>query len=65
MRLVDVFKRYDARRLFAAAWAGGLAPLFDELRGMEREDADCTRHPRAKPSDDTTAVLLRVTDPEA
>lgn len=60
MRLVDVFRRYDAARLFDAAWASGLSPLFAELRAAEHADADCTRYPRAKISDDTSAVLLRV-----
>ena len=58
MRLVDVFRLYDRRRLFEAAWSGGLAPLFDELRAHEADDFDCTRFPRAKTSDDTTAILL-------
>lgn len=61
LRLVDVFRTYDAERLFAAAWAKGLAPLFDELRALELADEDCTRFPRAKTSDDATAVLIRVT----
>jgi len=61
MRLVDIFRAYDTERLFTAAWTNGLAPLFDELRALERADADCTRYPRAKTSDDTTALLLRVT----
>jgi hypothetical protein len=47
--------------LFAAAWADGLAPLFNELRSLESQDADCRHYPRAKVSDDTTAVLLTVT----
>jgi hypothetical protein len=59
MRLVDVFRCYDTKRLFDAAWSDGLAPLFDELRALEAEDSDCTRFPRAKTSDDTTALLLR------
>jgi hypothetical protein len=61
LRLVDVFRRYDAKRLFAAAWTDGLAPLFDELRALEHGDADCKQFPRAKTSDDTTALLARVT----
>lgn len=59
LRLVDVFRQYSAARLFETAWAGGLAPLFGELRALEAADASCTRHPRAKVSDDTSAVLLR------
>jgi hypothetical protein len=61
LRLVDVFRRYDAKRLFAAAWTAGLAPLFDELRALERADADCKQFPRAKTSDDTTALIARIT----
>jgi hypothetical protein len=61
MRLVDIFRAYDTERLFAAAWTKGLAPLFDELRALEAADADCTRFPRAKTFDDTTALLLRTT----
>lgn len=60
MRLVDIFRTYDAERLFASAWSNGLTPLFEELRALETADADCTRCPRAKTSDDTTAILLRV-----
>jgi hypothetical protein len=63
MRLIDVFRAYDSERLFAAAWANGLAPLFTELRELEMTDAECRRFPRAKTSDDTTAMLLRVTPP--
>lgn len=59
-RLVDVFRRYDIDRLWAAAWSGGLLPLVGELRTLETDDADCTRFPRAKVSDDTTALLLHV-----
>ena len=62
MRLVDVFRTHTAESLFEAAWTVGLAPLFDELRALERADQDCTRHPRAKVSDDASAVLLRITD---
>lgn len=60
MRLVDVFRRYRAKDLFAAAWSAGLQPLFDELRALEAEDGDCRRFPRAKVSDDTTALLVRI-----
>lgn len=63
MRLVDVFRTYDTERLFTAAWANGLAPLFAELRALEAADAECRSFPRAKTSDDTTAMLLRVTSP--
>ncbi len=62
MRLVDVFRTHTAETLFDAAWETGLAPLFEELRALEAADQDCTRHPRAKTSDDTSAVLLRITD---
>jgi hypothetical protein len=62
MRLADVFKARNPQNLFDAAWTAGLAPLFGELRALETADQDCTRHPRAKTSDDTSAVLLRITE---
>lgn len=63
-RLVEVFRRYDAASLFAAAWTHGLASLVAELRALENADADCRRHPRAKISDDATGLLLRLTPDE-
>jgi hypothetical protein len=60
-RLADVFRRYDAASLFEKAWSAGLAPLFEELRAIEAADSACTAYPRAKTSDDATAILLRVT----
>jgi hypothetical protein len=59
-RLVDVFRRYDARGLFAEACARGIASLVDELRHIENADAECISFPRAKISDDATGLLLRV-----
>jgi hypothetical protein len=60
-RLVDVFRRYDPERLFSVAWSDGLAALVAELRALEAADAGCTAFPRAKVSDDTTAIRLRLT----
>jgi Protein phosphatase 2C len=60
-RLVNVFRAYDACGLVAAALRGeGLAALCAELRAREAEDPTCRRHPRLKPSDDASAVLVRV-----
>jgi hypothetical protein len=61
LRLVDVFRRYDARQLLEAAHAQGLGPLFAELRDLETSDPDCTAYPRTKVSDDATALLARLT----
>ena len=58
MRLADVFARYRTRELFAAAETRGLASLIDELREIEAGDAACLAYPRAKMSDDATAILL-------
>jgi hypothetical protein len=55
-----VFRRYDARGIFAAACARGLGALGEELRAAEHEDAECISFPRAKISDDATGLLLRV-----
>jgi hypothetical protein len=60
LRLVDVFRRYDHKRLLEAARIRGLAFLLDELRAIESADPDCAEYPRTKVSDDATGVLLRV-----
>lgn len=39
---------------------GGLAPLAEELRAIERADSGGARFPRFKASDDATALWLRV-----
>jgi len=59
--LVSLYGRYDAAALVRRAAAEGLAPLFAELRHMEREvDPDGLTYPRYKQSDDTTAILLTI-----
>jgi hypothetical protein len=60
LALASDYGAYDAEGLIAAAQAKGLAALGDELRAIENSDADGTRFPRFKTSDDATAVLLRV-----
>jgi serine/threonine protein phosphatase PrpC len=59
-RLVDLYGRYDAESLLAAAQSGGLASLVTELRTIEAADEECERHARLKARDDATAVLVRV-----
>jgi serine/threonine protein phosphatase PrpC len=51
-RLVDAYRRYSYETL--------LAPLSAELRAVEGADPECLRHPRLKPRDDATAVLVRL-----
>ena len=59
--LVSLYGRYDAAALVRHAAAEGLAPLFAELRHMEREvDPDGLTYPRYKQSDDTTVILLTI-----
>jgi serine/threonine protein phosphatase PrpC len=60
LALVSDYRRYDAEALLAAATSGGVERLGQELREIERADADGTNYPRFKTSDDATAVLLRV-----
>ena len=60
-RLVDVYRRYDDEA-FMDACLDGLAPLMEELRAIEAKDRGCRRHPRIKPSDDATAMVLEVCD---
>lgn len=60
MRLADMFEVYTTDALLHAALAHGLAPLLDELRGLERGDATGSDHPRFKTSDDASAMLIEV-----
>ncbi len=59
--LVDRYAAYDAAGLVRAARDKGLQELARELRAIEAADAGGARHPRFKPSDDATALLLRLT----
>lgn len=58
--LLDSYALYDAQTLFAALPQRGLAGLIEELRAIERDDASSSRYPRFKPSDDASAIWLRV-----
>jgi hypothetical protein len=58
-RLVDAYGALDEDGLVAASVERGLAAVLAELRAIEATDPDCRRHPRLKPRDDATAVLLR------
>ncbi len=60
MRLSDVFARYDDAALVQAVRTRDLPDLLAELRGIEEADRDCMEFPRAKTSDDATAMVLRV-----
>jgi hypothetical protein len=62
-RLVDTFGRYDDASLFQAAERNGLAALLAELRSIESDDPECTRHPRFKCHDDATALWLAAEAP--
>jgi len=61
MRLIDVFGLYCEHDLYQAVHAVGPAPLLEQLRTVERNDADCLTHPRAKTCDDATVLALSVT----
>lgn len=54
---IEDYGLYTPAALLEAARTGLRAPL-DALRQVERDDPDCTRHPRFKPSDDATALFL-------
>lgn len=58
--LVDRYQAYDAAGLVRAALENGLQQLGRELRAIEAADAGGAKHPRFKPSDDATALLLRL-----
>jgi hypothetical protein len=61
LALVSDYKAYDAEALIAACQAKGLAVVAEELRAIEEKDADGTKFPRFKTSDDATALLLKLT----
>jgi len=58
--LVDHYAAYDDGGLMAALGTKGLGSLAAELRAIEADDADCARFPRFKPSDDASAIWLRI-----
>lgn len=59
--LVDRYRAYDAAGLVRAAVDKGLQELGREVRAIETADAGGAHHPRFKPSDDATALLMRLT----
>lgn len=58
--LLDTYQAYQPEAFMQRLLATGLAPLAEELRRIERDDAACLRYPRFKASDDATALWLRV-----
>jgi hypothetical protein len=60
LALASDYNAYDADGLVATAQSKGLKSLCEELRAIEREDAEGRKFPRFKTSDDATALLLRV-----
>lgn len=60
MRICDVFAAMNDAGLAAALRTRPLPDLLSELRRIEAEDADCVRCPRAKTSDDATALYLAI-----
>lgn len=58
--LVDRYRAYDAGGLVRAALDRGLQELGREVRAIEDEDAGAAKHARFKKSDDTTALLMRL-----
>lgn len=59
-RLVDVFGKYDDTSLLMMANSRGLKYLLDELRALEEDESLYGDHPRLKPHDDATALLLEI-----
>lgn len=58
--LIDDYAAMDAQGMFDALASDGLAGLGKQLRAIEAADASCTRYPRFKRCDDSTAIWLRV-----
>jgi serine/threonine protein phosphatase PrpC len=60
MALCDSYGVTDEAGLFAMVAEEGLANVTAKLREIEQDDADCTRFPRFKISDDATALWVRI-----
>lgn len=58
--LIEAYGIYEPATLINAMLEKGLSSLVDEIRVIEREDAGCVRFPRFKPSDDASAIWVRV-----
>jgi len=58
--LFDTYGRYEPASFVARVLDLGLVPLAEELRRIELEDAGCMQYPRFKPSDDASALWIRV-----
>ena len=58
--LIDAYAALDEASLMAELSEHGLAKLGRRLREIEAADADCSRFPRFKTSDDATALWLRI-----
>lgn len=61
--LVSLYRNYTPGSLIRRAVTAGLASLIRELRQLERDiDPKGLQYPRLKQSDDTTAILCRITN---
>jgi len=60
LALASDYGVYSADSLMAAALDKGLAALGEELRAIEAGDAGGDKFPRFKKSDDSTALLLKL-----
>ena len=60
LALISDYETYDAAGLMRAVLHQGLAALGEELRIIEKSDPSGEKFFRFKPSDDATALLLRV-----
>ena len=61
LTLASDYGAYSPDSLMQAAIDRGLDVLGEELRAIENTDADGAKFPRFKTSDDSTALLLKVT----
>jgi hypothetical protein len=60
-RAVDHYDLYSNESLISACLEeGGVSHVLHALRAVEALDASCEKYPRFKPSDDATAVMLKM-----
>jgi hypothetical protein len=60
MRLAHIFRAWTPADLLSATFERGVTAMTQELRCLEASDTACRSHPRAKTSDDATALLATV-----
>lgn len=60
LHLVDTFAKFSDEELLCQVVEKGVENVKSILRELEKDDKNCVKYPRLKPSDDASAILLRL-----